>query len=751
MADSRAKATTLRLHFLVVNIESNRELWQDALRLNTNYCRQHKMAIDKVQHMLWAQLLLGQLSARLLSAEQSVAQYNETGMLFKWTIGGGIVAQIGQAVVELRATLQEIVDHRLLAKGPALDVTCPRGAAFWCDQLFNEFSVPRPVFKKELVSFLEDEAAAYRLSGTDLVSDAGEIADQVLREVAYSSYPPDVMDERHMEMLSSREFEQWMGGASFQGRLELYCAQWRKQQPLRELFDSTGGLGWVRRDNWLKSMDNRELHSWYGLKEVYSGDIHAIDLSSNMLRGPLAQSIGSLGSTLHYLDLSNNDITGQIPTSLELCRGLQTLWLSKNQFTGCIPDHIGLLQDLETLYLEENQLGGSLPRSISNCKKLVKLNVSMNLLGGCLPPELGECSSLVHLDANHNKFSGGIPAALGKLQRLQFLSLGENKLEGAIPAELAGCSVLEELRLWSNSLTGEIPAALGALTQLHSLCLQNNQQLNTALPACLRDMKQLTKVEVYGTKILVPEVSPGGFSNKQTEPTKVNLVFAAGSKPASAEQPMFLSALSEHRDTANAQCLAEERAFLGEFRKAAGWITWTTTAGWDQLTGDSAGVTASSFGLGQLHPADGDTALCHGVMVNSEGRLVGIDLAENGLKGGLPSSVGKCVLLRQLLLFGNKLGGAIPHELSQCKSLQVLDLSANRFEGQVPPRLGELSHLEDLWLSKNSLGGSLPAELLQCDNLVALWLNGNDFCEAEIKRFRELLERHFGGRCAVAF
>lgn len=62
----------------------------------------------------------------------------------------------------------------------------------------------------------------------------------------------------------------------------------------------------------------------------------ALDLSYNQLTGEIPVELGNL-ARLWSLDLSNNQLTGEIPEELGNPTYLGALYLSNNQLTGCVP------------------------------------------------------------------------------------------------------------------------------------------------------------------------------------------------------------------------------------------------------------------------------------------------------------------------------------------------------------------------------------------------------------------------------
>ena len=148
----------------------------------------------------------------------------------------------------------------------------------------------------------------------------------------------------------------------------------------------------------------------------------------------------------------------------------------------------------------------------------------------------------------------------------------------------------------------------------------------------------------------------------------------------------------------------EDRAALLALYESNGGASWKESANWS-----STEPLAEWFG----------------VEVDSQGRVTGLELGDNGLIGDIPSELGNLARLRRLDLPRNELSGPIPAELSRLTSLEWLNLSENRLSGSIPEVLGGLANLWVLDLAGNSLNGPIPAELGQIDLLSHLNLSGN--------------------------
>ncbi|CAL2233353.1 unnamed protein product [Prunus armeniaca] len=189
-----------------------------------------------------------------------------------------------------------------------------------------------------------------------------------------------------------------------------------------------------------------------------------LDLSSNKLEGP----IPSVLSNVTHLDLSNNKLSGSISF---LCSsaaiGLVFLNLSSNNVSGQVPDCLTHLENLVMLDLSYNALSGKIPTTIGSVFGIETLKLRSNRFVGQLPASLKNCTSLVVIDVGDNKLSGPIPEWLGvSLKNLIILMLSSNHFNGSLPSQLCHLIRIQNLDFSMNNISGSIPPCLKNLTTL---------------------------------------------------------------------------------------------------------------------------------------------------------------------------------------------------------------------------------------------------------------------------------------------
>ncbi|XP_042410246.1 LRR receptor-like serine/threonine-protein kinase FLS2 [Zingiber officinale] len=246
-----------------------------------------------------------------------------------------------------------------------------------------------------------------------------------------------------------------------------------------------------------------------------------LDVSNNYLTGEIPTTIGRI-SNLWYLDVSENNLIGEIPKTFGRLCNLWMLDLSLNNIIGELANLLDGLSNcpqgaaLSYLSIADNNMSGSIPSNLELLAHLQELDLSSNSLQGhframfqdytnskpchdnnlqCAMGPMGSYRSkdkilitakgstyeyiiilslVTSIDLSHNNLSGEIPNELMMLRDLHFLSLSNNHLTGTIPENIAVLTELFSLDLSMNNLTGTIPSNLSALNFLSHLNLSFN-------------------------------------------------------------------------------------------------------------------------------------------------------------------------------------------------------------------------------------------------------------------------------------
>ncbi|KAI4343918.1 hypothetical protein L6164_011210 [Bauhinia variegata] len=420
------------------------------------------------------------------------------------------------------------------------------------------------------------------------------------------------------------------------------------------LIDRGGYIDWNK--------NNPNPCQWSGISCRFIGTtwrVVGIDLSENNISGEIFQNFSQL-TELTHLDLSNNTLCGAIPPDLRQCQKLVHLNLSHNLLEGEL--NLTGLTSLQLLDLAVNRFTGELELNFpAICDNLVTLNVSENNFTGRIDNCFDQCWKLQYLDLSTNNLSGDI--WLG-FQRLREFSVSENFLSGSIPSSAfnANCN-LEVLDLSQNGFVGDAPKKVA-------------------------DCKNLTNLNLSGNKFTgtIP-IEIGSISNLEA--------LFLGNNSFSREIPVTLVNLTK-------------LSFLDLSRNGFGGDIQDTIGKFKQVKFLLLHANSYTGGL-----------LSSGILKLPN--ISRLDLSFNNFSGELPVEISQMSSLKFLMLANNQFSGPIPNEFGNLPQLQALDLSSNSLNGSIPPTLGKLNSLLWLMLANNSLTGEIPRELGNCTSL--LWLN----------------------------
>jgi Leucine-rich repeat (LRR) protein len=371
-------------------------------------------------------------------------------------------------------------------------------------------------------------------------------------------------------------------------------------------------------------------------------------------------------SFVRFLDLRSNRLQGKLSVFPKYAKYLD---FSLNNFSSVIPASIGdSLYFVNFFSLSRNTFYGSIPRSICNATYLFALDLSDNFLSSTIPQCLIEMSkTLGVLNLRRNILTGAISNTFPSNCGLQSLNLNGNQLQGKLPKSLAKCTSLEVLELGNNHIEDAFPCYLNNISMLHVLVLRSNK--------------------FYG-----PVDCPG----------------------PNASWPMLqIVDLAANNFT--------------------GKLPMKFFYDWKVLMDDKN---------------EAKSQLNHLRFEDNSWHIYYQDVVSVTMKGLQMELVKILTIFISLDFSCNNFDGPIPEEVGELKLLYILNLSHNSFIGQIPKSLGKLTYLESLDLSSNELTGEIPIQL--ANGLIFLSVLNLSFNHLvgkipQIKQFATFLETSYKG------
>ncbi|XP_019082674.1 PREDICTED: LRR receptor-like serine/threonine-protein kinase GSO1 [Camelina sativa] len=328
-----------------------------------------------------------------------------------------------------------------------------------------------------------------------------------------------------------------------------------------------------------------------------------------------------------------------------------------------------------------------------------ELDLSKNNLVGQFPLCLTSLAGLSVLDLSSNQLTGMVPSDLGRLESLEYLSLFDNNFEGFFSfGWLANLSELKVVKLYSksNSLQVESESSWKPKFQLRVIVLRacNLEKV----PHFLLHQKDLRQVDLSDNKIAGNFPSWLLANNTKLEVLLLrNNSFMSFQLPKSAHNLLFLD--------------VSVNEFDHLFPENIGWI------------------------LPHLRFMNLAKNGFRGNLPSSLGNMKDIeymDISHNSFQGKLPRSFLKgCYSMAILKLSHNKLSGEVFSESTNFNHILVLSMDNNLFTGEIGQGLRSLTSLYMLDISNNNLTGVIPSWIDELSSLFALLVSDNSL-EGEI-------------------
>ncbi|CAL5390313.1 unnamed protein product [Camellia sinensis] len=358
------------------------------------------------------------------------------------------------------------------------------------------------------------------------------------------------------------------------------------------------------------------------------------------------------------LPLSENQLTGPIPSYAVWISKLIYIGLQNNSLNGTIPSWLFVQHSLSSIDLSNNMLQGPIPRSVYELQNLTYLRLSSNNFSGVIKlDKLLKLKYLYYLDPSYNGLSLNINNSVNSTLRY-FKTIG-----------LASCNLSEfsnflrvlhdliALDLSNNKIHGEVPKWIFDVGKNTWDSLDLSHNFLTSLE-CL-PLKNLEYINLHSNL----------FRGPLPLPPISTIVFSISNNKLTGEIPQLICSL-----------IALEVL--------------------DLSNNSLSGVIPQCLG---------------NISIN----LSVLSLWMNSFRGIFTAAFTKGNMLRSLNLNDNQIEGDVPRSLLNCRhleELQVLVLSFNRFHGHMDTSKTKSKHhfrMRIIDISCNEFTGLLPTNYIK--------------------------------------
>ncbi|KAJ9533137.1 hypothetical protein QJQ45_018229 [Haematococcus lacustris] len=509
------------------------------------------------------------------------------------------------------------------------------------------------------------------------------------------------------------------------------------------------------------------------------------DVSNNKMSGTLPSSWSSLVN-LEVLKLDNNTLGGVMPSSWVHMTNLAELTAAHNRLTGALPVEFGAFRQLKYMDLRNNLLSGSLPGlAWSRLQQLRILHLSGNALTGQLPESWAHLTQMLHLSVARNNLEGTLPASWSLLKRLRQLDVSDNaRLTGYLPPAWSAMSSLQTLSLAGNSLTGSVPPSWSHSYNLARLELQGNAGLCGGVPKTMLS-RRVVAAQGSGLSLVHWSRREG---HTRGAPATSDVLDSSEPSQVAVDEPLLLAGCPWDEEVVSLLALKAALPIPPHSPTSAQYTSSMTEAAWrakglqktmvvtagspsaieDEAMQPSTPLPAAKGLDVMLESWRRGTAPCGatpwtGITCSEDIRVTGISVdcstahpAPDRLtsQSPLPSNLSTLSSLEHLELRHCSLIGPLPATWSLLQNLSSLTLRGGQLTGPLPGAWAALSRLSHLDVGSNSLTATLPTSWSSLNALVNMSLDNNQLTGTLPAAWGEgmasLTSLHLDGNLALA-
>ncbi|XP_048549252.1 receptor like protein 22-like [Triticum urartu] len=436
------------------------------------------------------------------------------------------------------------------------------------------------------------------------------------------------------------------------------------------------------------------LQGWFPRRTFQSKTLRVLDLSWNQdLSGPLP-------------NFSN---TSELPASVFTIPTLQRLDIRSSKISGSIQDINATSSHLVSVDLSRNNLMGNIPKSFFQLTSLAYLDICWNnLMGSVDLSSFWRLQNLVHLGLSNSNLSvtdiygEGNNSLCTYLPRVTRLELASCNLTG-FPCSLAPLNQMSYLDLSCNRISGAIPKWIWSTwnSSLRYLNLSHNMFSIMQVPSYVLPFYKLGVLDISSNQLQgqIPMPSPSAFfldySNNNFSSLPPNFTLYLG-----FQFKISKNNISGH--IPNSICDSRTSVLDLSFNSFSGWIPPCL-------------IQEGSMSVLSLRENQFEGVLPN--IIKDRCVLQILDLNNNKIEGQLPKTLTKCLQLEFLDIGNNHMVGTFPSWLGVLSGLRVLVLRSNRFYGSMGGDLhsdeksGEyFFSLQILDVASNNFFGNLSPE-----------------------------------------